>query len=131
MNVRQSHPGFLRCQIRLVAHLCRACANALPIDVRRFNLIRALGGTTRGWLTSDCRHVNIAIVCSMLEYTAAAWEPWLSSTSTSKLEKAQLEAVNAIIGLVRPTTVEAVLAESQLPPISMRFRSIFLPMTDE
>ena len=50
----------------------------------------------------------------MLEYAAAAWAPWLSATSTRKLEKVQLEAVGDITGLVLSTHVEAVLAESQL-----------------
>ena len=57
----------------------------------RFNFLRALGGSILGWHTSDCRQVYIAIVRSMLEYAAAAWEPRLSATSTIKHEEVQLE----------------------------------------
>ena len=67
----------------------------------------------------------------MLEYAAAAWASWLSATSTSKLEKVHLEAARAITGLVRSTPVEAVLAESQLPPISTHFQTISLLKADE
>ena len=96
-----------------------------------FNLHRALGGTTWGWHASDCRKIYIAIVRSMLKYAAAAWEPWLLATSTSKLENVQLEAARAISGLVRFTPVETVLAEFQPPPIATRFQAIYLIKADE
>ena len=96
-----------------------------------FNVLRAMRGTTRGWHTSDCRQVYIAIVRRMHEYAAAAWAPWLSANSTSKLEKVQLEAARTITNLVRSTQVEAVLAESQLPPISTCFQPISLRKAEE
>ena len=67
----------------------------------------------------------------MLEYAAAAWASWMSTTITSKREKVQLEATRAIIGLVRSTPVETVLVESQRPPISMHFQTISLLKADE
>ena len=66
-------------------------------------------------------------MCSILE----SWSLWLLATSTSKHEKVQLEAARAITDLVRSTQVEAVLAESQLPPISMRLQTISLLKADE
>ena len=51
----------------------------------RINLLRALGGTIWGWHTTDRRQVYIVIVRSMPEYEDAAWEPWLSATTTSSL----------------------------------------------
>ena len=97
----------------------------------RFNLLRALGGTTWGSYTSDCRQVYMAIGRNILEYAAASWAPYLSATATSKLQNIQLEAARAITGLVRSTTVEAVLAESQLPPISSYFQTISVLRADE
>ena len=97
----------------------------------RINLLRALGGTTWGWQTLDCRHVYVAVVRGVLEYAAAAWEPWLSATITSILQKVQLETARDNTSLFRSTTVEAVLAEYQLPSISTRFQKISLLRTDE
>ena len=75
--------------------------------------------------------VYIVLVRRMIEYAAAAWPPWLSATSTIRLEKVQLEAARAITGLVHTIPVEAVLAESQLPPISMRIKTISILRADE
>ena len=60
-----------------------------------------------------------------------AWASRLKATSTSKPEKAQFEAARVITGLVHSTPVEAVLAVSQLPPISMRFQTISALKVDE
>ena len=58
--------------------------------------------------------------------------PWLSSTTTtSKLKRVQLEAARVIAGLVRSTTVEAVLAEVHQSCISSRFQTICLQKADE
>ena len=78
-----------------------------------------------------CRQVYIVIVRNMLSYATAAWAPWLSATSTSKLGNVQLEAARAITGLVLYTPVEDVLAESQPSPISTRFLTISLIKADE
>ena len=93
----------------------------------RINLLLVLGGATWGWHISDSRQVYIAVVRSMLEYATVAWAPWLSATTTCKVERVQLEAARAIIGLVRSTPVETVLAESQLLTISTRLQTIFHP----
>ena len=92
----------------------------------RINLLHTLGGTICGWHSLDSRQVYIGIVCSMLQYAAAAaWSPWLSATTTSsKHENVQLVAARAITALVHSTPVEVVLVESQLPPISTRFQTI-------
>ena len=66
-----------------------------------------------------------------LNNAAAARPPWLSATSTNKLEKVQLVAARAITCLVRSTPVEAVLAESHQPPISTYFQTISLLKADE
>ena len=97
----------------------------------RINVLRALGGTNWGWYTSDRRQVYIAIERCILEYAASALTPWLSATSTSRLEKVQMGAARAITSLVRTTPVEAVLAESQLPPISTRYQTISPLKADE
>ena len=113
-------------QLTFAEHVRKLCQSMSG----RFNLLRAVGGTTWGWHTSDWRQVYIAIMRNMLVYAAAARPPWLSATSTSKLVKVQMEAVRAIAGLVCSTPVDAVLAESKLPHISMRFQAISLLTAD-
>ena len=113
-------------QLNFGDHIRKFC----QLMFRRINLLRALGGMTWGLYTSDHHQVYIAVVCSMLEYAAAAWTHSLSATTTSNLERVQLEAARAITGLVRSTPVEAVLAESKLPPISMSFLAIFCLKAD-
>ena len=100
-------------QLTFAEHMRKLCQSMSG----RFNLLLALGDTTCEWHTSACRQVYIAIARCMLEYVATAWAPWLSATSTSKLDKVQLVTTRAITGHVRSMSVEAVLAESKLPPI--------------
>ena len=114
-------------QHTLAEHVQKLCQSVSS----RLNLYHAPGGTTWGWHTSDRRQVYIVIVRSMLEYAAASWPPWLSTISTRKLEKVQLETARSITGLVHSTQVEAVLAESQLPPITTRFQTICILTADE
>ena len=49
--------------------------------LRRTNLLRVVGGTTWGRQKQDLRTVYIATQRCVAEYAAAAWTPWLSSSS--------------------------------------------------
>ena len=89
---------------------------------RRNNTFRPLACLNCGWHTSDHRQVNIAVVRSVLEYAAAAWLPWLSTTTTKKHERLQLEVSGTIIGLFRSNPVEEFLAESKLALLQRAFK---------
>ena len=91
--------------------------------LRRTNLLRVVGGTTRGWQKQDLRTVYIATQRSVAEYAAAAWTPWLSSSKIENLERTQLQAARAIIHHVRSTPTEAVLYEADLPRLEHRFKT--------
>ena len=60
----------VRCdrQLTFAEHLRKLCQSTSG----RFNLFRALGGTTWGWYTSEIRQVYTVIVRMMLEYAATA-----------------------------------------------------------
>ena len=92
--------------------------------LRRTNLLRVVGGTTWGWQKQDLRTVYIATQRSVAEYAAAAWTPWLSSSSIEKLERTQLQAARAITHHVRSTPTEAVLYEADLPRLEHRFKTL-------
>ena len=55
--------------------------------LRRTNLLRVVGGTTWGWQKQDLRTVYIATQRSVAEYAAAAWTPWLSSSTSRSLKE--------------------------------------------
>ena len=117
-NAPHSPLDFLEGHVRPAAYHWRAWLKALPIDARPHQ-------HPPGYGRHDIRMAYFGpsgvhrVVRRVLEYAAAACEPWLSAT-TSKIERLKLEAARAINGLVRSTPVETVLAEVHLPPISKR-----------
>ena len=115
------------CLIRPAVHLCRTCATALPIDVRPLQSPPCSGRHELGMAHFG---LSSGLQARMLECAAADWSPWLSATSTSKLEQVQLDAALAITGLVIFDPVEAVTSESLLPTISTRFLTITLLKAD-
>ena len=66
---------------------------------------------------------------SVCEYAAEVWAHSLSATTTSKLERVQLEAARSIIGLVHPSKNSS--REFYLPSITTRFQAIFLVEANE
>ena len=92
--------------------------------LRRTNLLRVVGGTTRGWQKQDLKTVYIATQRSVAEYAAASWTPWFSSSNNEKLERTQLQAARTITHHVRSTPTEAVLYEADLPRFEHRFKAL-------
>ena len=73
------------CRMTFGTQVKKVCQQML----RRTNLLCVVGGTTWGWQKQDLRTIYIATQCSVAEYAAAAWTPWLSSTNIEKLERTQ------------------------------------------
>ena len=125
-SVLQSPPDFLDCQLRSAAHFWWSCPKAPPIHVRSHYILLAP--------RYDLRIANIGLSSGLCrgsaQCAAAGWAPWLSATTTSHPERVQLEAARANAGLVRSTTVEAVLPENQAASISIRLQTISLLKAD-
>ena len=85
---------------------------------------------TWGWQRQGVRTVYIATQCSVPEYAAAAWTPWLSSSNIEKLERTLLQAAGAITHHVRSTPTEAVLYEADLPRLEHRLKTLSVLQTN-
>ena len=53
-----------------------------------------------------------AVVRSRLDYSASAWQPWISTTQMSRLETVQNKCLRAVTGQTRSTPVEALRLEA-------------------
>ena len=53
-----------------------------------------------------------AVVRSRLDYSASAWQPWLSETQMEKLESVQNKCLRAVTGQTRSTPVDALIPEA-------------------
>ena len=91
------HGRNIRSLYDLRHHGKKVCQQML----RRTNHIRVVGGTTCVWQKQDLRTVYIATQCSVAEYAAVAWTPWLSSSNIEKLERTQLQAARVITSAPR------------------------------
>ena len=79
---------------------------------KRTSLLRAAASRDWGWHKKTLRRVFHSTQCSVMDYAAPGWQPFLSSTNTNKLEKAQNQALRAIIGQYSSTPLEALRLES-------------------
>ena len=87
---------------------------------RQASALRCLATTEWGYDKQTLRATYIATGRSAVEYAAAAWLPWVSSSTMEKLETCQRFAERTITGQVKTTPVEAILAENNLSKIGTR-----------
>jgi ribonuclease HI len=99
---------------------------ALTADkmTRRLQALKCMSGHDWGSCGSDLRALFTGFVQSVAEYGAAAWSPFISATSMSKLEVAQRAGARAISGCMKITPVNALLKEANLIPIADRLDQI-------
>ena len=67
------------------AHL-KKLTTSLASSIR---IIRATAHTSWGWRRSTLKMAFHALVRSKLDYAAPAWQPWLSETNLSNLDRLQ------------------------------------------
>ena len=87
---------------------------------RQASALRCLATTDWGYDKQTLLATFITTGRSAVEYAAATWLPWVSSSTMEKLETCQRFAGRAITGQVKTTTVEAILADANLPKIGTR-----------
>ena len=93
-------------------------ARRVAADVSRGSrLLSAVSGREWGWHAPSLRRVYQALFLSKVRYGAAAWQPWLSDTSVSVLDRAQNRCLRAITGQYASTPVEALRLETGFPSI--------------
>ena len=79
---------------------------------QRCRMLGSLAGKQWGWRKENLRKVFLTTQRSVLDYAAAAWQPWLSETQMQKLERAQNKALRIVTGQYNSTPVEALRLES-------------------
>jgi ribonuclease HI len=90
------------------AHTIEVCRRADS----RARLLSLLTSTKWGWRKDSLRIVYQALCRSILDYCAAAWQPWLSKTNVMKLERVQNRALRTITGQHATTPIEALRREA-------------------
>ena len=80
----------------------------------RCKILASLAGKQWGWRKENLRRVYIATQRSVLDYAAAAWQPWLSATQLNKLEVAQNKALRLVTGQYSSTPTEALRIEAEV-----------------
>ena len=82
--------------------------------------LSCLASADWGYDKSILWYIYIATVGSNIEYAAAAWPTWVSISTMEKLEICESHAGRAIIGEIKSTPIEAILAETDHPTVATR-----------
>ena len=83
--------------------------------VRSSRLLGALSSKEWGWHRNHLRVVFHAMLSSVLNYCSAGWQPWLSDSGVSILDRAQNKCLRRITGQHATTPIEALHCEAQVP----------------
>ena len=76
----------------------------------RFQAITVTAHASWGWQKPSWRTAFHALVCSKLDYSAPAWQPWLSNTNS--LDHIQNQALRLITGQLVSTPLKSLRLES-------------------
>ena len=87
--------------------LTASLASSIPI-------IRATTHTSWVWCRSTLKMAFHALVRSKLDYAAPAWQPWLSDTNLSCLDRLQNRSLRLITGQLVSTPLEALRLEADV-----------------
>ena len=77
-------------------------------------IIRATAHISRGWPHFTLKMAFHALVCSKLDYAAPAWQPWLSDTNLSSLDRLKNHSLRLITGQLVSTPLEALRLEADV-----------------
>ena len=61
-------------------------------------MLSCLSSKTWGWRKHSLTNIFLATQRSIMDYSAAGWQPWLSATQMDKLEVAQNKCLRIISG---------------------------------
>ena len=86
----------------------KVCAS---VDSRR-RVLSSLATRDWGWNVGQLRQVYAAFIRPVMDYCAAAWQPWLADTNLGLLERAQNRALRSITGQLNTTPLEALRLEA-------------------
>ena len=79
---------------------------------RGSQVLSALAGTDWGWSSDLLTRVYNVSILSSATYAAAAWQPWLSDSGYSALDRGQNRCLRSVTGMHKSTPVEALRLEA-------------------
>ena len=92
------------------AHL-KKLTTSLSSSIR---IIRATAHTSLGWSRSTLKMAFHALIRSNLDYAAPGWQPWLSATNVSCLDRLQNRSLRLITSQLVSTPLEALRLEADV-----------------
>ena len=66
-------------------------------------MLSSLATRDWGWNVGQLRQVYAAFIRPVMDYCAAAWQPWLADTNLGLLVRAQNRALRSITGQLNTT----------------------------
>ena len=94
-------------------------------------IIRATAHTSWGWRQTTLKMVFHALVRSKLDYAAPAWQPWLSETNLTNLDRLQNRSLCLIIGQLVSTLLEALRLEADVQSYSTCSKRLILKANEK
>ena len=101
-------------------------------------IIRAIAHTSWGWHHSTLKMAFHTLIRSKLDYAAPAWQPWLSATNLSCLDRVQNRSLRLITGQFVSSPLEALCLEADVQSyhtcsnrLILKAREMALRTTDE
>ena len=81
-------------------------------------IIRATTHTSWGWCRTTLKMPFHALVRSKIDYAAPVWQPWLSETNLTNLDRLQNHSLRLITGQLVSTPLEALRLEADVQSYS-------------
>ena len=89
-------------------------------------IIRATAHTSWGWRRTTLKMAFHALVRSNIDYAAPAWQPWLSETNLTNLDRLQNCSLRLITGQLVSTPLEALRLEADVQSYSTCSKRLIL-----
>ena len=93
-------------------------------------ILAALSNTTWGWRKNSLLKVYNTHIRSVLDYSASAWQPWISDTNRKALDTLQNKALRLITGQYRSTPIEALRLEAGVQSYTTQSKRLLLTASE-
>jgi hypothetical protein len=113
-----AEPVFLGITLDRTLSFRRQVAKVCGKVSARCRLLGAVASKDWGCERRTMKMLFHALVRGAMDYSGAAWQPWLSKTGMDELERAHNKALRAVTGQLRTTPVEALHMEVATPKYS-------------
>ena len=94
-------------------------------------IIRASAHTSWGWRRTTLKMAFHALVPSKIDYAAPAWQPWLSKTNLTNLDRLQNRSLRFITGQLISTPLEALRLEADVQNYSTSSKRLLLKANEK